>query len=518
MDQFNKEAEHFISIKNQFQLGKLLTETPHEKTKELSQLAKTNLEKAIAVLKEVDLEIFPVLINNKNSIYEMHLNINKVIQNGGKIFLCGCGATGRLSLALETIYRLINQDLINHKTKDSVVSFMAGGDVALIHSIEKFEDFPEFGKRQLMELGFSKNDLLISCTEGGETPFVIGATELAAEISDHQPYFLYCNPDDILKSVALRSKNVLENEKIRKINLTTGSMALTGSTRMQASTILMAAVGFALILKLESALKLEEEIVKMRDFYSQLDLSFLKDFILEEASTYQSNKLIVYETDELVGICILTDTTERSPTFSLYPFENYLEKEKKCSLSYLSLKKYQSAALAWKGLLGRNPRTFFWEEVTNQTTLEKLLGFDISSELIKKRRNEAQKEQVLFGIFYNTETNTIEFKINQTEKLLAFNNQNFLSLHLVLKMMMNIHSTLLMGVLGRYESNLMTFVRASNFKLIDRSVRFATHLLRNDGYEADYNRLVHICFQFKDSISRDEPLVLKMVEEYKKKN
>jgi len=47
---------------------------------------------------------------------------------------------------------------------------MAGGDVALIHSIEKFEDFPDFGERQLRELGFKQGDLLISCSEGGE-PF-----------------------------------------------------------------------------------------------------------------------------------------------------------------------------------------------------------------------------------------------------------------------------------------------------------------------------------------------------------
>ena len=46
---------------------------------------------------------------------------------------------------------------------------MAGGDVALVHSLEGFEDFPDFGARHLVELGFGPNDLLIGSTEGGET-------------------------------------------------------------------------------------------------------------------------------------------------------------------------------------------------------------------------------------------------------------------------------------------------------------------------------------------------------------
>lgn len=44
---------------------------------------------------------------------------------------------------------------------------MAGGDAALIKSIEDFEDHPEFAEQQLIQLGFKENDLLIGSTEGG---------------------------------------------------------------------------------------------------------------------------------------------------------------------------------------------------------------------------------------------------------------------------------------------------------------------------------------------------------------
>lgn len=114
--------------------------------------------------------------------------------------------------------------------RESVISLMSGGDLALIKSVEDFEDHPEFAEQHMKDIGFGKNDLLISSTEGGETPWVIGATNYAVETSSRLPFFLYCNPDDKLK--VQRSKDVINNPKIIKINLTVGPMGITGSTRM----------------------------------------------------------------------------------------------------------------------------------------------------------------------------------------------------------------------------------------------------------------------------------------------
>jgi N-acetylmuramic acid 6-phosphate etherase len=167
-------ALEFISISGQFRLGSLPTESPHPKTLNLSIDAKQNLDRAIESILEIDRDVFFRL---RDSLFELKLlkaDIKSVLDEGGRIFLCGCGATGRLSLALETIWR--SQHSNNKILQEQIISFMAGGDVALIHSVEKFEDFPEFGERQLRELGFREGDMLISCTEGGETPFVIGAT------------------------------------------------------------------------------------------------------------------------------------------------------------------------------------------------------------------------------------------------------------------------------------------------------------------------------------------------------
>lgn len=110
--------------------------------------------------------------------------------------------------------------------------------------------------KQLFEMGFIDGDLLISCTEGGETPFVIGATETAARLSSNKPCFLYCNPDEVLYQSVRRSRRVIEDRNVIKVNCDVGPMAITGSTRMQASTVLMAVAGISLFNSFKSSLQI----------------------------------------------------------------------------------------------------------------------------------------------------------------------------------------------------------------------------------------------------------------------
>ena len=118
---------------------------------------------------------------------------------------------------------------------------------------------------------------------------------------------------------------------------------------------------------------------------------------------------------------------------------------------------------------------------------------------------------------FNRELNHIHFELDYLKHTLDLGGLNFLSAHLVLKILLNNLSTTIMGRMGRYESNLMTWVRASNNKLIDRAVRYATTLLKKKGIDVPYDQLVHACFRLKDQIPRDQALVLKMVEEFEGK-
>ena len=89
--------------------------------------------------------------------------------------------------------------------------------------------------------------------------------------------------------------------------------------------------------------------------------------------------------------------------------------------------------------------------------------------------------------------------------------------NLLLKMLLNTHSTLVMGRLGRYEGNLMTYVSANNFKLIDRAVRYTRLLMdRGDGGAPDYETVARTLLAEREQLASDEPIVLKTIAALKK--
>lgn len=51
-----------------------------------------------------------------------------------------------------------------------------------------------------------------------------------------------------------------------------------------------------------------------------------------------------------------------------------------------------------------------------------------------------------------------------------------LSHHSIIKMVLNNLSTVIMGRMDRYQSNIMTYVKPTNYKLIDRATRYVMML------------------------------------------
>jgi N-acetylmuramic acid 6-phosphate etherase len=510
---YENNVEEFLKVKNQFQLGNLLTESPHPATLNLSSLTQSDVLLAINTLKNVDLTALEAFKNCVPDLKKLHDSISDTLSTGGRIYLGGCGATGRLSLVCEFIWRWKNK---TSPLKDRVLGFMAGGDVALIASIEKFEDFPEYGARQLTELGFGENDLFIGSSEGGETPFVIGAAEEAAKISKRSPFFMYCNPDELLTANILRSRQIIQNPGIEKINLTVGPMAITGSTRMQASSALMYAIGLCLDEQGRDFSNIEDRVLEFIKKLNATNLNFLERFIKKEVEIYQKGELVFYDTTADFGITILTDTTERSPTFSLHPFENKFDLKKNPSLCYLLFDKTESAENAWLELLQRRPRTFSWPEVTDKTTYDRLLGFDFSKKIVNERWLWHQKKSHYFLI--EPYEDGIKFNLDEDSHSLATSGMDFLEQHLLLKMILNCLSTSIMGRMSRYDGNVMTWVRSSNYKLIDRTIRYVTMILRQSDLEVSYDEIARKIFEIKDKVPSDHPLVVEVANYYKNKH
>jgi len=501
------KAEAFLKIAHQFRLGELETEKPHPKTTELSTLVKDNLKKAIAILKEIDIEALQVVNRRAKEITGMKNDIEKSLKDSHKIYLAGCGATGRLSLVLEVLWR---KERAGTDFENSVVSLMAGGDTALIRSIEGFEDYPAFADRQLKELGFSDGDLLIACTEGGETPFVIGAAEYACKISSVSPYFLYCNPDEILSGLTDRTTSILNNRSVNRINLSVGPMALSGSTRMQSSTVLMYAVGLALLNSF-GEISIEKNVEGFTDFISQLDYDFLEEFINREYNIYCTGSYLSYLTHDDLGISILTDTTERSPTFTLDAFNNYLKADQKPSLVYLYMPGSSDSSSAWRSLLFRPPRPLNWSEFP-VTMYNYLLGFDFSQEGFIRRKEKVHPAEC--DVFSITRSDgSFLFRLQDKQHRINLNGLTLLQNHLLLKMLLNILSTLIMGKMGRYESNLMTYVTPGNNKLIDRAARYVGILLKREGIsEVTYNDIIYTLFEEMEKGIGTRSLVLDTVD------
>ena len=499
------KAQEFLKTAHLYKLGELVTESRHSATKNLSHDANENLDQAIPSLVQVDREALEKLKSYSSGLLEFRQQVQSALQDGAKIFLCGCGATGRLSLLMEAIWRE------KFPMSEQVQAFMAGGDTAIVHSLEGFEDYPEYGARHLKEMGFTENDLLISCTEGGETPYVIGATEEASRISRRKPFFLYCNPDEVLKELVERSRNIIEDDNIRKLNLSVGPMGISGSTRMQASTVLQLALGYALMADLDEK-RFFAELDEVTDLLEGNADLFLKGFIERESQAYRDGIYILYELKDH-HITVFTDTTERAPTFSLTPFDGKLTgTDRDPSLCHISIAEAETAEEAWLRLLRRKPRALNWNEIEPRTTDEYTLGFDFGKgarDFRDRRLNGA--EQLAFYI--SCSGSNFQWQLMDHEMALDVREDlHPVIRHTLLKMLLNIHSTLVMARIGRFESNVMTFVYPTNGKLVDRATRYVQAILEDRGVKVTYEDVVHQLFIQFDKLKSGDSVVLNTVE------
>jgi N-acetylmuramic acid 6-phosphate etherase len=566
-----KRSEEFLKISGQFKLGALVTESSHPVTANLSEVAKQDIAQALDLLFQVDNDVVAkyrefAKSGRAEQIKEMVL---RALKNGGKIFFTGCGSTGRLSILLDSVWRDYwqrrrrgDESPTSEKTETPHVSYgkeedyenrtfsvMAGGDFALIKSVEGFEDFAAFGKKQIGDLGVSNKDVVFAITEGGETSFVIGTAWKGVEVGA-KVYFVYNNPDDILCRHVERSREVIEDARIEKINLTTGPMAITGSTRMQATTIQLCVLLTVLEMVVrELAPEDGDELAAKKissDIYQKLVRQMLElrapDFLKQlaslvslEESVYRSGRKNNYYANAL-GIDVLTDTTERSPTYCTPPFRKFDDATATESWSFLFLP-YETPQ-AWNWILKRPLQCVEWSEAevrelvgeekfakTYETirkiSCAELMRFKIGTDGIDFRKlnpgdsaivitNATNKLSSGKDAFFAEElkrarsagarTGVIHFgprptKLEAPEDCVSVfvprpSDTTRLGIvrRVTAKILLNALSTCTMVRLGRVMGNYMIWVVASNLKLIDRATRYIQKLT-GLAYE-DANRLL----------------------------
>ena len=368
---WSQRSEDFLKISGQFKLGALVTESPHPVTASLSDVAERDIAAALKLLFEVDADVlrkFREFVASDRAL-RIKDTLVEALENDGRIFLTGCGSTGRLSILLDSIWRDFCRQVSNAELENRVFSVMAGGDYALIKSVEGFEDFAAFGKKQITDLGVSSRDVVFAITEGGETSFVIGTAWAGLDVGA-KVYFVYNNPDEILCEHVERSRQVLQDPRIEKINLTTGPMAVTGSTRMQATSIQLCVLLTILeevareLADVPSADTAKEFLAQLETAHANLQspefLAALARMVALEESAYRGGNKNSYFAGRF-GIDVLTDTTERSPTFCTPPFRKFDDDLAAESWAFLFVAEDWTDK-AWRQILKRDPRCVEWSE------------------------------------------------------------------------------------------------------------------------------------------------------------
>jgi len=522
-----RRAEEFLSRDRAFRLGDLLTESSHPKTKTLSQTATQDMPAAIRLLQSVDEDIPPAMEKafKHDSFGQLVEAFGQALKTGKRIYFTGCGATGRLSILLEAAWRRFCSGgslKCSLGMEDCVYSVMAGGDFALIKSVEGYEDFPDFGRRQLAERGVGTGDVVVAITEGGETPFVIG-TAWEGLAAGAKVFFVYNNPTEVLRRHVKRSREVIDEPRITKLDLATGPMAITGSTRMQATTSELLVVGAALEIALVRVLRdtrrgssIEHRAADYHRLFCELLEELSRSEVIDalaratifEENIYRQKGLLTYAADSFM-LNVLTDTTERSPTFMLPAFRRSGDNLSPRSWAFVK-DPFHSTQDAWHALLQREPRGLSWghevyEELDAPANLKtqpprldnaEIYKFMVGNEPDPSRTDApdsalvavaagGEEEHLIhaalerLGSQYKKKAALVVGSSDTgaaTDEAFCFpchlaDSPLQLWHHLAIKLVLNTLSTATMVRMGRVIGNAMVWLSPSNKKLIDRGSR-----------------------------------------------
>ena len=441
----SEESIDYVQNKTQFQLHTLVTEQRHEKTWNLSERIRKDYEAGLKMLFSVDEDIIKkleALTGKSDGLERAVKSVEAAIISGNKIYIYGCGATGRLAKQMESTFwrpfwkkvkskkKIWKKLETNLKTpvEEQLIGEMTGADRALISSLEGFEDLLLIGELQLKDRKIKRGDVVICVTEGGETSSVIGTILTALQQwkkdgidrptqTKENLFFVYNNPDKKLFPF-IRSRRVLEEAGITKINLTTGPQAISGSTRMQATTIETFVLANVLQTALDRSLrkflskrdmaklgfqeeiKLEEKLADFAEILHKVkkNIPAIAEFTALESETYKAGNFSTYFAQDGL-ITVFIDSTERSPTFRLFPLDTVNEKQRK---SWIQV--WTSAAdlqQAWEAFLGR-PFRGMAPDYYQKPFEEKIEDPYLKKAALQSLKNAGNNQQYLYDFSFSS--------------------------------------------------------------------------------------------------------------------
>ena len=546
------KAARFVREEREFQLGHLPTEQPHPYTERFSAVVRDDAGAGVELLLKVDGDIPAVarriLLSPEFDSLVAAIEIS--VRTDRKICFSGCGSTGRLAMILEEMWRQYWEDKAGMPPGEAArttgsgnpllakaeqaASIMTGGDRALIRAVESFEDHAAYGRRQVADLGLQRGDLLIAISEGGETSSVIGTAEEGLH-RGCDVLFVYNNPTSILVKSIERSRRLIGGPGVTTGDLYTGAMSLTGSTRMQATTIEMFVVGAAMeeafrkgeghtvstANRLQQADRLAELLCQLGEDHN---VKTMGNIASKESRVYSEGGRVTYLASRFL-LDVFSDTTERSPTFMLPPFRPTDDQTAPNSWAYAKDPSRDSSE-AWFTMLRRAPRGIDWtnDDYRRMGTLEKLrfsppsLGADEIARYVIGNEPDPSRSAVTPYLFLTILVGDADDRDGPVSDVLRLGpmpesrttdgttrrqSKNgigdeyrivvdlpespiLLWHHIATKLVMNTISTASMGIMDRIRGNWMVQLDPTNKKLIDRGSRIIAHLCGLDYETACY--------------------------------
>ena len=528
-DNARAKARDFIDNEKQFQLGFLPTEQSNPITATLEEDFRRSTLAGVQCLQRGDRQM-PITMRHVFASQTFKRLVDDMVASvggpKGRIIFSGCGATGRLSILLESLWR----DFFHRRAKelsaeelkyaDRIASIMTGGDFALIRSVEFFEDYAEGGRRQAAALEVGEGDTFVAITEGGETSSVLGTLGYAAE-HGAKCYLVFNNPADILRGHLDRCREAIDNPKVTVVDLYCGSMSVAGSTRMQATSseqVLGSCAMEAALCRLmprfaketapDYTLAFERLLAGLESPEGRRTLA---DQITFEKSVYEAGGRITYVADACM-LDLFTDNTERAPTFMIPPLRSSREKGFAQSWAFVKNPLHPTEA-CWSEMMRRHPRCleFTAEDakslgmpqrfidhpplikyadlltymIGNEPSPERIVGYkraaavklvipgsDAAFDAAAEKMMAAWPEQRAFDLsFLFSHSSSLDSPLEIWK-------------HLAVKLAFNCLSTGTMAAMGRIAGNWMSWVSMSNKKLIDRCIRLLVELGRLSYEEA----------------------------------
>ena len=496
------DAHHFEFEETPFHLGFLPTEQSSPLTRHLDAEFRGSIASGIRCLQSVDRNVLAMAerILPSPEFFALRRSVAETLRRGGRVVFSGCGATGRLSILLEAMWREGCPEYA-----EQVKSIMTGGDYALVKSVESFEDYAVFGARQVRDLGMTPDDLLVAITEGGETSSVLGTVGEVSRLGG-RVFLLFNNPAKLLREHLARCREAIDDPAVTVLDLSCGPMAIAGSTRMQATTCEQLVASAALELA-AAELYREPSPADFAAGFASLLGALESDAVVErmaaqialEEATYASGGRVTYFADAYM-LDLFTDTTERSPTFMLPPFRKRDDAAAPEPWALVRDPLRSTQESFFRVLGGRAPRCLEWTAADYadmgapegiranppRISAAELLKFPVGSEELPSRWETGHDAAILFR--YGAASPELRAAFEREAAHFASRGEMDAAVsgipatrlnlfeHLAVKLQWNNISTGTMVRLGRVSGNWMSYVAISNKKLIDRAIRLVAEL------------------------------------------